>query len=111
MTKLARESGNKIETIQVVRPTTMQEIAVDAAESVAFLAITGPGEVPDASAGVRWRISPDFAEYFKVVAGERVSASGSATEAEATNAIGAGITVLRVFYDATAGKVEIAECA
>lgn len=106
MTKLVRESGTAAEPIQATFQGTVQEITVDTSESVVFCDI---GKKPDASSGQRFRISPDFAEYFGITPGHKVAAAGSTTSNVMTNPVGVNTTLVRIFYDKTAGKVEVME--
>lgn len=92
--------------IPVVGQGTVQRVTVDTGESYAQIAI---GSAPDVTTAYI-TIPAGLPEYFRVVPGvSKVEAKAGSTTNEISSAVGAHTTVIRVIYDATAGKVEVME--
>lgn len=108
MTKLARESGNALETIETLGIGTLQEItAVGTAAAVIFFDI---GTAPDASTGNRIPVTPDVGIFLKCSPGDKVASHDGSAGGTIANAVGENTTVVYLYYDSTAGTTYVMEC-
>jgi hypothetical protein len=107
MSALARESlDGGGAPIPVVGHGTVQRVTVDTGQSYAQVAI---GTAPDVTASY-FTVPAGVPEYFRVIPGvSKVEAKAGSTTAETASAVGAHTTAVRIFYDPTAGKVEVME--
>lgn len=109
MSAQARESVGGIEVIPALAIGTLQEITeVGASATIIFFDI---GVNPDASAGNRVPMPIDQGMFWGCAPGDKVAAHDGSNGGTIANAIGAGITVVYLYYDSTAGTAYVLECA
>ncbi len=109
-TALARSGENRGEGIQALQPATTQaQTDVGTGGTVWFVQVVAASGVADASSGNRIALPPDTGMYLKVPALGKVAVyDGSAGGAFAA-AVQAGVTVVYVYYDSTAGTCYMTE--
>ncbi len=109
-TALARSGENRGEGIQALEPNTTQtQTAVGTGKAVWFLAVAEASGVADASSGKRMALAPDTGHYIKVPALGLVAVYDGSAGGAFTNAVQAGVTVVWVYYDSTAGTCYMTE--
>ncbi len=109
-TALARGDENRSEGIQALEPnTTQSETSIGASGTVWFLAVAEASGVADASSGKRMALAPDTGHYIKVPPLGLVAVWDGSAGGAFANAVQAGVTVVWVYYDSTAGTAYMTE--
>ena len=109
-TELARSDINRGEGIQVLRPaTTQSQTDIGASGTIWFVQVVDASGVADASSGDRIALAPDTGHYLKVPALGFVAVHDGSAGGAFANAVQAGVTVVWVYYDSTAGTAYMTE--
>ena len=109
MSSKAQETGvpfpTKFDAVHM--GATVQNLTVGTAALVCYFDI---GTAPDASTGTRLRLAPLTPEYRAVVPGVSKVAGHAGAVGNVSAVVGAGVSVVRLFYDNAAGQLEVEEC-
>ncbi len=109
-TALARSGENRGEGIQALEPNTTQaQTGIGANGSVWFLAVAEASGVADASSGKRMALTPDTGIFIKVPELGKVAVYDGSAGGAFSNAVQAGVTIVYVYYDSTAGTAYMTE--
>ncbi len=109
-TALARSGENRGEGIQALQPaTTQSQTDVGTGAASWFLAVAVASGVADASSGDRMTLAPDTGHYIKVPPLGLVAVHDGSAGGAFANAVQAGVTVVWVYYDSTAGTAYMTE--
>jgi hypothetical protein len=110
-TALAQSGESNTDPIQALMPgTTQEQTDVGTGGTVWFCqVVTAGGAAPDASSGDRIALAPNTGIFLKVPALGRVAVYDGSAGGAFANPIQAGVTVVYVYYNSTAGTCYMTE--
>ena len=109
-TELARSGEHGYDVIQALMPgTTQEQTDVGTGGTVWFCQVVAALLTPDASSGKRIALAPNTGIFLRVPPLGRIAVYDGGAGGAFANAVQAGVTVVYVYYNSTAGTCYMTE--